>query len=71
MLGVVLICCLKYPRQPHPGARHHRYRCSLPGLTEFADRRRGGTGADPGKGYAVPARSASINLPSVYEYNSD
>ena len=35
------------PRQPHPGARHHRYRCSLPGLTGFTAGRRGGTGADP------------------------
>ena len=40
-------CKKEGPRQPHPGARHHRYRCSLPGLTEFAAGRREGTGADP------------------------
>ncbi len=29
--------------EPHPGARCHRYRCSLPGLAEFTANRRGGT----------------------------
>ena len=29
--------------QPHPGARVHRYRCSLPGLTGFTAYRREGT----------------------------
>jgi len=29
--------------QPHPGARCHHYRCSLPGLAEFAANRREGT----------------------------
>ena len=31
------------PRQPHPGTRIIRYRCSLPGLAGFANYRRGGT----------------------------
>jgi len=31
------------PHQPHPGARCHCYRCSLPGLAEFTANRRGGT----------------------------
>ena len=35
------------PRQPDPGTRPGRYRCSLPGLTGFAAGRRGGTDADP------------------------
>ena len=41
------LSCLD-PRQPYPGTRPDRYRCSLPGLTEFTDGRRGGTGADRG-----------------------
>ena len=33
-------CIVSGPRQPIPGTRYHRYRCSLPGLAEFtADRR--------------------------------
>ncbi|GAB2810670.1 hypothetical protein GCM10027021_39300 [Dyella kyungheensis] len=37
--------CLKRrrPCQPHPGTRIIRYRCSLPGLAEFTNYRRGGT----------------------------
>ena len=31
--------------QRHPGARRHRYRCSLPGLAGFTTIRRGGTDA--------------------------
>ena len=31
------------PCQPHPGTRIIRYRCSLPGLAEFTNYRRGGT----------------------------
>jgi len=31
------------PYQPHPGARVHRYRCSLPGLAGFTASRREGT----------------------------
>ena len=42
------------PRQPHPGARHHRYRCSLPGLTGFTTSRRGGTSAGPAQGMRCP-----------------
>ncbi len=34
------------PRRPNFGARRGRYRCSLPGLTGLAARRREGTGAD-------------------------
>src|SRR5690606_36099869 len=34
------------PRQPDPGTRPSRYRCSLPGLTGFTTGRRGGTDAD-------------------------
>ena len=34
------------PHQPHPGARVHHYRCSLPGLAGFAVYRREGTSAD-------------------------
>ena len=33
------------PRQPLPGTRRPRYRCSLPGLTEFTVGRRGATDA--------------------------
>lgn len=33
-------------RQPHPGARRHCYRCSLPGLTGFTAYRREGTGGN-------------------------
>jgi len=34
------------PRQPLPGTRRHRYRCSLPGLTGFTANRRGEADAD-------------------------
>ena len=34
------------PRQLLPGTRHHRYRCSLPGLAEFTADRRGEADAD-------------------------
>ena len=34
------------PRQQLPGTRHHRYRCSLPGLAEFTADRRGEADAD-------------------------
>ena len=50
------------PRQPHPGARHHRYRCFLPDLTGFTTSRREGTSADSGTGYAVHSFSASRSL---------
>ena len=53
---------IKGPRQPHPGARRPRYRCSLPGLTGFTDSRREGTGADPVQGYAVSPSAASPNF---------
>ena len=57
-------------RQPHPGARVHRYGCSLPGLTGFTACRRGGTGASHhdaahsrGRRHEVHARQATPALP--------
>ena len=39
-------CNVSGPRQPIPGTRFHRYRCSLPGLAEFTADRRGKADAD-------------------------
>ncbi len=39
---------MKGPRQPIPGTRRHRCRCSLPGLTGFTADRRGVADADRG-----------------------
>ena len=39
-------CIVSGPRQPIPGTRFHRYRCSLPGLAEFTADRRGKADAD-------------------------
>ena len=41
-----LACCESGPRQPLPGTRRHRCRCSLPGLTGLTTGRRGVTNAD-------------------------
>ena len=48
------------PRQRHPGARLHRYRCSLPGLAGFTACRRGGTSADRRGLSPLTASSSSI-----------
>jgi len=52
------------PRQPLPGTRRHRYRCSLPGLAEFAANRRGEADADRGD-YPQRCRSFSITNEGV------
>ena len=41
-----LAYCESGPRQPLPGTRRHRCRCSLPGLTGLTTGRRGVTNAD-------------------------
>ena len=61
------------PRQPHPGARRHRYRCSLPGLTGFTISRCEGTGKVK-KAFKCPYHAWSFDLdgnlvasPNVHE----
>ena len=52
---------IKDPRQPDPGTRSYRYRCSLPGLTGFTADRRGGTSADLGYFSSLGNRAHSVS----------
>ena len=48
------------PRPPHPGARVHCCRCSLPGLTGFTTCRRGGTAGGHHERFRLPKEDPSV-----------
>jgi hypothetical protein len=50
------------PRQRFPGTRHHRYRCSLPGLAEFTVDRREEADADRGRLSMLSTRDTTTRI---------